>query len=150
ASIVGNAATISGNEVGIDIDGGSATIVGNRIEGNVTGIRIADDGAASAITNNFIVNNASDGIRITATAGHVGPIFNNSLSGNSNRSIRNQSSELIDASGNWWGVNAPHDVSQEAQGRVDYSPWLDIGKDIDGDPDNGFQGDFTTLHVDDD
>lgn len=150
ASVVGNAATISGNDIGIDIDGGAASISGNRIDGNVTGIRITDGGDVTSISNNFIVDNASDGVRITGTAGDVGPIFNNSLSGNGNRSIRNQSGELVDASGNWWGVSTSAGVNQEAQGDVDFTPWLDSGKDVDGDPANGFQGDFSTLHVDDD
>lgn len=150
ATINDNAATISGNNIGIDIDGGTVSITANRIENNTTGIRITDGGSATAISNNFIVNNSNDGIRITATAGVVGPIFNNSLSGNGNRSIRNQSGDLVDASGNWWGVSTAEGVHQEAQGDVDFSPWLDAATDIDGDPSNGFQGDFTTLHVDDD
>lgn len=150
ATISGNAATISGNDVGIDVDGGTATIAGNRIENNDIGVRITDDGSVTEITNNFIVDNDEYGVRVTATAGAVGPIYNNSLSGNTIRSIRNQSSSLIDASGNWWGVSTAEGVNQEAQGDVDFSPWLDAGTDIDGDPNNGFQGDYSTLHVDDD
>jgi parallel beta-helix repeat protein len=41
-------------------------------------------------------------------------------------------------------------VSGASAGKIDYSPWLDVGADIDADPSNGFQGDFSTLHVDDD
>ncbi|MDZ4782500.1 MAG: NosD domain-containing protein [Planctomycetia bacterium] len=150
ADIFGNAATISGNAIGIDIDGGTASILGNHINANDTGIRITDAGTATSIANNFIVDNTSDGVRITATAGEIGLIFNNSLSNNGNRSIRNQSGALVDASGNWWGINTPDGVNQVEQGDVDFSPWLDSGTDIDGDSTNGFQGDFSTLHVDDD
>ena len=33
---------------------------------------------------------------------------------------------------------------------VDYTPWLDAGTDVGGNPADGFQGDFSTLNVDDD
>jgi len=54
----------------------------------------------------------------------------------------------LDASGNWWGTNTPTGVAAEVSTNVDYTPWLDSGTDTSSDP--GFQGDFSTLHVDDD
>ncbi len=150
AEITGNAATISRNNVGIDVDGGTASITGNRINDNDIGIRITDDGVVTSITNNFITDNDSDGVRIMPSAGAMGPIFNNSFTGNGDRAIRNQSGELVDASGNWWGVSTAEGVNQQEQGDIDFSPWLDSGTDIDADSSNGFQGDFSALHVDDD
>ncbi len=52
-----------------------------------------------------------------------------------------------DASGNWWGTASPAGVHAKVDGLVDYTPWLTSAADM-GDP--GFQGDFSTLWVDDD
>jgi len=54
---------------------------------------------------------------------------------------------LLNASGNWWGSAASPAARINTAGTVDYTPWLDTGTDISGDP--GFQGDFSTLWVDD-
>jgi hypothetical protein len=54
----------------------------------------------------------------------------------------------VNASGNWWGTNTPAGVAALVSANVDYTPWLDVGTDTSGDP--GFQGDFSTLWVDDD
>jgi len=55
----------------------------------------------------------------------------------------------VDASGNWLGDNTPSGVAAQVSGNVDYTPWLDVGTDIEpGTP--GFQGDFSVLDVDDD
>jgi hypothetical protein len=64
--------------------------------------------------------------------------------------VVNQATGVADASGNWWGSNTAGSVSAAANGGVDvdYTPWLDVGTDTSADP--GFQGDFSTLHVDDD
>lgn len=82
-----------------------------------------------------------------ASFGSAPIIFNNDLSGYGN-AIFNESSTVVNASGNWWGNNTPAGVaSKVTAAKVDYTPWLDSGSDT-GDP--GFQGDFSTLHVDDD
>ena len=57
-------------------------------------------------------------------------------------------SSPLNASGNWWGISTPAGVAAEVSANVDYTPWLDSGTDTSADP--GFQGDFSTLHVDDD
>jgi len=57
-------------------------------------------------------------------------------------------SSPLNASGNWWGTKTPDGVAAEVSANVDYTPWLDSGTDTSPDP--GFQGDFSTLHVDDD
>ncbi len=53
-----------------------------------------------------------------------------------------------DASANWWGDATPAGVAAEVGADVDYTPWLATGTDTSTDP--GFQGDFSTLWVDDD
>ncbi|MCP4546637.1 MAG: hypothetical protein GY835_09260, partial [bacterium] len=77
-------------------------------------------------------------------AGSTVEVLGNSLSGNT-YGVFNDAGTLIDASGNWWGDLDPTD---NLSGNVDYSPWLAVGTDTSADP--GFQGDFATLHVDDD
>ena len=71
------------------------------------------------------------------------------------------SAEILDCSANWWGANtgptvASHPtgtgaaLSGAGSGSVDFTPWLNDGADGDSDPATGFQGDFSTLQVDDD
>jgi len=55
---------------------------------------------------------------------------------------------LLNASGNWWGSSDSPAGRINTAGTVDYTPWLDSGDDTKADP--GFQGDFSTLWVDDD
>jgi parallel beta-helix repeat protein len=56
----------------------------------------------------------------------------------------------LNLSGNWWGTADPAEVKAYINGGVgmDYTPWLASGTDTS--PDMGFQGDFSTLYVDDD
>ncbi|GAK58872.1 VCBS protein [Candidatus Vecturithrix granuli] len=82
-----------------------------------------------------------------ASFGSAPVIFNNDLSGYGN-AVFNASTTIVNASGNWWGTNTPAGVaSKVTAATVDYTPWLHSGTDT-GDP--SFQGDFSTLHVDDD
>jgi hypothetical protein len=74
---------------------------------------------------------------------------NNSLTGNTTYGIENVSSTTtVNGSANWWGSNSEATVASLALGTVDYTPWLDIGDDVS--LEYGFQGSFSTLHVDDD
>lgn len=119
-------------------------ITANSVTSCVTGLRLDSLDINSAVTNNSITGN-SKGIRVLT--GTVGSIFNNDLSGNSVLGVENLTASVVNSSGNWWGDNTPTGVASEVSANVDYTPWLDIGTDISGDP--GFQGDFSTLWVDD-
>ncbi len=81
-----------------------------------------------------------------------GSIYDNRIAGNADYGINVDpvaTGGPLDASGNAWGTNTPGDVAAQVSANVDYTPWLDTDTDIDpGTP--GFQGDFSTLHVDDD
>lgn len=85
---------------------------------------------------------------ITAT------FHNNSIFGNTYGVSRDSGglAYVTDFSGNYWGSADPAIVKAgivEAGTRViDYTPWLAVGTDISTDA--GFQGDFSTLWVDDD
>jgi parallel beta-helix repeat protein len=66
-------------------------------------------------------------------------------------SVQGAGTISVDASGNWWGSNVPGTVKAAASGGsiVDYTPWLASGADKDVVA-AGFQGDFSTLWVDND
>ena len=69
------------------------------------------------------------------------------MSGNLDLGADNLDMVDADASGNWWGDFDAVAVAAQTGATVDYTPWLAVDTDTDGA--NGFQGDFTTLYVDD-
>jgi parallel beta-helix repeat protein len=152
---------IAGNEIfncyhGIQIrgDGTNYTIENNDIHDNqYHGIEVpnyTDEIVAMiTITGNFISNNPYCGVKVGGnTDGSNYHINNNAFSGNGIYGVESFTTAAVDASGNWWGDNTPALVSAEVSTNVDYTPWLDTGTDTDlGTP--GFQGDFSTLWVDD-
>jgi uncharacterized repeat protein (TIGR01451 family) len=148
--------TLANNTTGVLIQSnGLANLNGNRIESSgsgggvhvVTGQLAASGAATNAVQANFIRNGSGDGILIDATAGAIGAIFSNDLSGNTGMAINNAASALLDASGNWYGSNTPAGVLAEVSANVDYTPWLNTGAGTAPTP--GFQGDFSSLVVDD-
>ena len=111
-----------------------------------------------AEVSNNVVNGFKEGIAVIDLAdGNTlgGPadvtIFNNDLSGNGLALVNaTVNGNIIDASGNWWGTTDAAAVAALISGsNVDYSPWLGTGTDTDTTA-TGFQGDFSTLYVDDD
>src|SRR5207248_10612662 len=114
-----------------------------------------DGGRLTAVSNNFITGKLTSlgtgrAISINADAGSIGPIFGNDLSGNRGLAIKNGTGTHVDASGNWYGVNTPSGVAGAVSGPVDYTPWLNVGTENPSTAsDPGFQGDFSSLHVDD-
>jgi VCBS repeat-containing protein len=77
--------------------------------------------------------------------------FNNSITDyNIGLDMGTQGTYNMDASANWWGANDSMIVNTAVNGgeNADYTPWLEDGTDTSDDP--GFQGDFSTLWVDDD
>src|SRR5262249_35556642 len=116
ASIDGN--TISGNTTGIDADGGSAAIDRNSITANGTGVRVRNGGSLTSVTENFVTNSAVDGILIDASAGAIAAVFNNNLSGNAGFGLNNHALTSIVAEHNWWGSRAAASVHDEVFGNV--------------------------------
>ncbi len=72
ATITNNGSSISGFAIGIDVNGGSATISGNLIYDNGTGIRFVNGGSGSVDGNDFddATDNATD-LLLDSTAGAV-------------------------------------------------------------------------------
>jgi hypothetical protein len=147
--------TITNSNTGVLVDSnGTANLYRNTITGSaVAGVQVVNGGTltaagpvANAVQENVISGGAGAGIMIAATAGTIGPVFNNDLSGNAGLAINNLSAAVLDASGNWYGTNTAAGVAAKVSGNVDYTPWLDVGTDTSANP--GFQGSFDTLHVD--
>jgi hypothetical protein len=160
---------VSGNNFLINNTGGSAiyalgllkaTFYGNRIASPFTGIRFG--GANNAVNvNNNIFTAATVGVRVVDDGFGLGPnaairIFGNSFSGMTAFAVANESGYTtppLDASANWWGDNTLAGVMSEIDmtgGPVDFTPWLDTGAEPVAEVCDGFQGNFATLHVDDD
>jgi len=148
-------------DYGVEVGGGAhATVTRNTISGN-TGV--AKDGSISAgvlvttffapgtqatITENFI-SGSTIGVVVGARASDtsVATVFNNSLTANT-KGVKS-TAPLVDASANWWGTQTPVGVAGQVSANVDYTPWLDSSTDKEP-ATPGFQGDFSTLNVDDD
>lgn len=132
------------------------TVAGNVINAFPTGVRLL--GASNNTITNNAVTGSVEGIKIDASW-QVGVWYqctNNAISGNdisantSGMLLGAEQTTVVNASGNWWGSADPSSVKAAANGGslVDYTPWLAGGTDTSTNP--GFQGDFSTLWVDDD
>ncbi len=133
ANIHDNTAAISGAVVGIDIDSATVSpLYRNTITGNGTGIRVRRNGTLGLTTENFITNNTTVGIQIDATAGAVGNINNNDISGNtgSGLGINNLSALTVNATCNWWGVPGGNAILTVVGSGAMYAPWLHSGVDL--------------------
>lgn len=97
SSISNNNASIHGNAIGVDVSGGSATISGNHIYDNTTGIRLTAGGSASITTNNFDGGGGADNgtdLLLTSSAGSLSALTGNSFAGDT-FFIDNQSTQNI-------------------------------------------------------
>ena len=133
AVVQNNDASIHGFAIGIDVDGGSATITGNHIYDNTIGIRFTNSGNGTVNNlNNFDGGASPDNgrdIQATATAGAVTATPNNSFAGDT-YGVENLSATTIDASYCYWeDPNGPGPVGPIGAGakittKVLYCPWL--------------------------
>ncbi|HEX5166529.1 MAG TPA: right-handed parallel beta-helix repeat-containing protein, partial [Thermomicrobiales bacterium] len=158
-NFAGNAAvrlwqnTITNSHTGVLIQSsGMANLFQNSITGSgvagvdvVSGTLTSSGPVSNAVQENFISGGAGHAIRVGATAGAIGAIFNNDLSGNAGLGVNNLSATLVNASGNWWGTHTPAGVAAEVSANVDYTPWLDVGTDTSATA--GFQGSFDAFLV---
>src|SRR5262249_7210357 len=72
------------------------TITGSGTAGVhvVTGMLTGAGAVTSAVQENFITGGTGDALLIDATAGAIGAVFNNDLSGNTGRAVNNQTGNL--------------------------------------------------------
>ena len=138
---------------GVSLFGSSdAVIRGNTIAAQDIAIRLRDGATnytyAGGADDNLIEQNVIAGATgIAQVSGQNNVARNNDLSG-STLGISNAGSNLLDASGNWWGTTTAADVAAAAGANVDYTPWLGSGSDTSTAA--GFQPSHSSLYVDDD
>ncbi len=129
------------------------TVIANNDISNVTtpgysAVRLAGEGAGTIsgthVENNFI-HDASYGIHLSDLADVTGTVISgNSISGNTIAGLYNETSAVIDASGNWWGnANGPNTslntyayprglaMGDVVTGAATLAPWLTDGTDTD-------------------
>jgi glucose/arabinose dehydrogenase len=96
---------------------------------------------------NIIAGNPTN-IFIDPRAGTVQPMFDNNLSGATRFALSNGKNSTLEASANWWGTNTRAGVRKILSGSVDYTPFLNSGKNTRPPGTPGFLGDFAFLNVD--
>jgi parallel beta-helix repeat protein len=135
--------SISGAATGILAEGddASVTVTNNlsTITGNEIGIHVKDGADLLSVTGNTITDNTHYGIFIEGTAGDIGLINNNTISGNgyvnnvvTGIGLFNGKTTVIDATSNWWGdPSGPYHsvyntcgLGNAVLGLVNISPWL--------------------------
>jgi parallel beta-helix repeat protein len=132
-----------------------SSIYGNLITNNDIGVAVdtASDGT-NIFGNFFTLNDTSvqtfeyineESVSVKSNWDLPAEIYNNSFDG-TGLAVDNQTSILVDASGNWWGTNESAGIQALISGLVDYSPWL--YSNIDTDSSYPFSGDFSELGVD--
>ena len=98
ALITGNDNSIHDNTVGVDVDGGTATITGNHFYANTTGIQFQNGGTASIVGNNF--SSSVAGVDVNGgTALMQGNTFASSIG------VRIQNGGIADLGQNGPGIN---------------------------------------------
>ena len=132
ANVHDNSSTITGNVIGVDVNGGTLSpLYRNSITANGTGVRVTNGGNLGLTSENFITGNTVEGIRIEATAGTIGNINNNDLSGNTGLAINKPGTPTVNAECNWFGSATAASVAAKVSANVDAIPWLVNGTDND-------------------
>jgi hypothetical protein len=127
-------ATGGGNQVsaflsGIDVQG-SAAVSGATLTGNGVGLRVSPGGQLTTLTGTSITGNAV-GVLITPGAGSVGNLQFNTISGNTNFGLDNQSATTVYATPDFWGdatgprqpVLNPAGLGNLVSDRVQFAPF---------------------------
>ncbi|HNR96351.1 MAG TPA: right-handed parallel beta-helix repeat-containing protein, partial [Anaerolineae bacterium] len=133
------------------VDGGGTGLVGVWVTTNLFGW--GSSNVLASFSNNYVRNNPY-GVYLVSEEGYSlgATLKGNSVTANTYAIVYNKKGPMTaDASANWWGASDPAAVAGIVRGGavIDYTPWLASGTDTaPGTP--GFQGDFSTLWVDDD
>jgi hypothetical protein len=152
-------------DYGIEVGGGAIVAASGNTITECRGVASSDGSTSAAVlvTTYYGPGTAADlaGNFLNANTGAIAAGYDaadtsiltatdNDFSGNDTYTVGNTSATALhDCSANWHGSNAAATVAAGVTAGVDYTPWLDNGTDTDlGTP--GFQGDFSTLNVDDD
>ncbi|MFM9057064.1 MAG: beta strand repeat-containing protein, partial [Bacteroidota bacterium] len=118
----------------------NVTVTGNVMDGNSNGVVIQDfkNGGTNAthsslsITNNDIRNSVSNGVHVLANTSALGiTVGSNKLTGNGGHALRNDGSDVLSATCNWYGSTASGVVTASISGSATFSPWIVNGTDFD-------------------
>lgn len=162
-AVYSSGALISGNEISrsgstngaIHIQSTNANlptnvvIENNYIHDNATrGIRVSE-AVNLAIRNNIFENNTLGHVVVRNSVDDANQvtITGNSFDSSGAFAVINETTGLLNASGNWWNTTDEADVLARTDGSVDITPYLATGIDADGDKTTGFQGDASGLYV---
>ena len=114
ATIEDNTGSIYGNAVGINVEGGSATISGNDIYGNTTGIKVGS-GATAAVSGNTFQNSAgtatANATDLLVASGAASVMLGGNTFAATTTYIDNASALPIDAINETFGAVGPSDPS---------------------------------------
>ncbi len=142
-------------------------IANNQIAADptVTGIRFAGGNTNVTVSDNFVLT-ANVGVRLTDDGFNLPPNAAITINSNSFGTVGSfavswespaetstgtgYAGPVLDASANWWGTNVLIGIQAKIDnsgGPVDFTPWLDTGTPVDNNPCDGFNGDFSVLHV---
>lgn len=148
--VTGNVFDMGNDDNGIEVNSFSSniTITANSFTGGNDGVVLDGSGGAN-IANNFFSGIGDDGVQIEVSGYHTVTVFNNSFSGfgGGRDAVNNNDSLTVNASGNYWGAVTESGVADVVDGSVDFTPFLMLSADTDGNASNGFQGDFSNLFV---
>ncbi|MFN5355655.1 MAG: T9SS type A sorting domain-containing protein, partial [Bacteroidota bacterium] len=118
----------------------NVTVTGNVMDGNSNGVVIQDfkNGGTNAthsslsITNNDIRNSVSNGVHVLANTSALGiTVGSNKLTGNGGHALRNDGTDVLSATCNWYGSTASGVVTASISGSATFSPWIVNGTDFD-------------------
>jgi len=130
---------------GLEVSNNANVFVDNsRIEGAGTAGIVVDDNGDLDVEESIITGNAT-GILVTSIGDRV-RVFNSNLAGNTGQAISSTDSQIVEASGNWWGTTDEAAVDAAVTGPIDFTPFLNTGDDADAGK-AVFQGDFSFLNV---
>ena len=135
ATITGNAGSIFGNAIGIDVNGGTASITSNHIYDNTTGISIENGGSATVTGNDFTGTTANGTDLLINSTAAANPIVGGTLTGDnfggSSYFIKVGTAQNLDATGATFnglsaGSNLALDYGYENE-IVDYLDYPSLG-----------------------
>jgi uncharacterized repeat protein (TIGR01451 family) len=131
--------TITNSDTGVLVQSnGIAHITHDVITGSgsgggvhvITGSLTASGAETDAVVSSVVSGGSSDGILIDATAGTIGSMSLNDLSGNTGFGLNNLAAPAVTATPNWWGNNLAANVAAKVNGTVTFTPWLASGTDV--------------------
>lgn len=123
------------------------TGVGNEFSWGVGAFSTSADDVTLTVTGCRIANWDYGFYAYDYGGGVSATVYSNSIT-SCTYALGSNTATVQNASGNRFGTADPAEVAALIDGDIDYTPWLSSGTDTSSDP--GFQGDYSSIWVDDD